>query len=100
MVRYPKRLFQDSKSALPDIDMYVLAPRYSGLIAEVSLHKPQKEKITGGDLGILLLRPLIRYSEPTITIRDYRRGLLSQAKMKRKNGKWGGFTRKQKSQSI
>ena len=42
-----KAFIQDLKSALPDIDMYCLEQRYSGLIAEVSLHRPRKRKNNG-----------------------------------------------------
>jgi hypothetical protein len=78
------------------VNFHALDTRYNGLIAEVSLHRPKREKISGGDLGILLLRPQVVYSAPTVTIKDYRRGLLVQAKMKRKTGKWGQFNRNQK----
>jgi hypothetical protein len=88
---------KDLKSGLPDVDVNFLNKRYQGLVAEVRLHKPKREKITGGDLGILFLRPRVIYSAPTVTIKDYRRGLLVQAKMKRKTGKWGQFSRKQRS---
>jgi hypothetical protein len=65
------------------------------LIAEVTLHEKTTEKVTGGDIGILIIRPHVYEHGNHLNILDYKRGLLCQAKMKNKKGKWGGFTDKQ-----
>ena len=71
-----------------------------GLVAEATLHEQGTESFSGGDLGFLVIRPEIHlredYFEKTLHIRDYKRGLLCQAKIKNKKGRWGHFTKKQK----
>jgi hypothetical protein len=62
------------------------------LIADVTLHKKTTEGKTGGDLGIVIIRPNITIDNDKIKILDYKRGILAQAKIKRRDGKWGGFT--------
>jgi hypothetical protein len=55
--------------------------------------------VTGGDFGIVLVRPdvrLARYFGTELTIdHDYKRGLLCQAKIFRRNSRWGRLTPKQ-----
>jgi hypothetical protein len=68
----------------------------NGLVADVTLHRREAEAITGGDLGLILIRPQAIRGDRLIRIGNYRRGLLCQAKLKRKRGKWGSFTKKQK----
>jgi hypothetical protein len=67
-----------------------------GLVADVTLHERETEKNTGGDLGLLIIRPQAQFSAGWISVKDYRRGLLCQAKLKKASGKWGGFTKRQK----
>lgn len=77
----------------------VLANISSGLVASVTLHPPKIEEYTGGDLGLLLTRPNVSESydyETKLIVGGYRRGLLCQAKVKRRNGKWGQFSKNQK----
>ena len=58
----------------------------TNLVAEVSLHKREKEKITGGDFGLTLVRPVLSgFDEWT----KAEQGLLCQAKIKRRDGRWG-----------
>ena len=66
-----------------------------GLIAEVTLHKRITESITGGDIGLIIIRPQVSEQGDYFKISDYRRGILCQAKLKRASGKWGSFTKKQ-----
>lgn len=70
----------------------------SGIIASVSLHPPELERATGGDLGLLLARPDVsesRYRYSALHVGRYRRGLLCQAKVKRRSGKWGTISKNQ-----
>jgi hypothetical protein len=70
-----------------------------GISATVLLHPRQEEKRTGGDIGIVLIRPNIGLqgiSAGTLTVDEYKRGLLCQAKMNRRTGRgWGPLTRNQ-----
>jgi hypothetical protein len=66
-----------------------------GIIADVTLHKRSTERVTGGDLGFMIVRPYIQLEWSSLHISDYRRGLLTQAKLKRLSG-WGTFTSNQK----
>jgi hypothetical protein len=77
----------------------------SGVSATATLHPREVEGKTGGDLGLVLIRPNInsRRLERSMLIvdQDYRRGLLCQAKIKRRmsqgrNAQWGGFTPNQR----
>jgi hypothetical protein len=67
-----------------------------GLKATVTLHKRNTEKLTGGDFGLVILRPQIHYRHSSIHITQYARGLLTQAKLKRSQG-WPSFTRNQEN---
>ena len=66
-----------------------------GLIAEVTLHKRATERITGGDIGLMIIRPKVEKHSCSFKVSDYKRGLLCQAKLKRASGKWGSFTKNQ-----
>jgi hypothetical protein len=71
----------------------------NALIAEVSLHKREVERITGGDFGLTIIRPQVfspPYNKHELWIEQYEQGLLCQAKIKRRNGKFGKLTKKQK----
>jgi hypothetical protein len=62
---------------------------------DTTLHKRPTERITGGDIGILIIRPNVYEQGDYIRITDHRRGLLCQAKLKNQKGKWGSFTKRQ-----
>jgi hypothetical protein len=81
------------------------------LVADVSLHRRSVEKVTGGDFGLTVTRPqvslhplpnLIFSSHESLPVAhqiemsEYQRGLLCQAKLKHKDGKWNELTDKQK----
>jgi len=88
----------DLGSAYPDVQASDLQKIANGLVADVTLHEKTTEGKTGGDLGLMIVMPrIIRSDEYIRRMGDYRRGILCQAKMKDKGGKWGGFTKKQKS---
>jgi len=63
-----------------------------GLVADVSLHRRDTEKVTGGDFGFVIIRPDVQSGSTSLKIDDYRRGILTQAKLKRADGSWGTFT--------
>lgn len=71
-----------------EIDLQKIA---SGLIADVTLHRRETERVTGGDFGFMIIRPYISLGYSSLHISDYRRGILIQAKLKRPKG-WGAFT--------
>jgi hypothetical protein len=85
---------RDLQKAFPKLsqELHQIA---TGLIAEITLHKKGTEKITGGDIGILIIRPNVHDYGHYLKISDYRRGLLCQAKLKNQKGKWGRFTERQ-----
>ena len=71
-----------------------------GISATVVLHPHQVEKMTGGDIGLVLIRPNVGHQRiqlgTLIVDRFYRRGLLCQAKINRRaGGGWGRFKPKQ-----
>ncbi len=74
-----------------------LAQIANGLLADVTRHERKTEKNTGGDLGLLIIRPQAQFSGSLISVNDYRRGLLCQAKLRNTFGKWGTFTPRQKA---
>jgi len=95
-----KAFLSDLKQIFPAVVDGSLLKISRGLIATVSFHHRQVEGETGGDLGIVLVRPDVRrsrYKGSVLTLEhDYRRGLLCQAKIFRRNSTWGGFNEKQK----
>jgi hypothetical protein len=87
----------DLRRAFPKVQSFELSPFSSGLIADVSLHKRHEEKITGGDFGLTITRPQVACHGQSELVRgEYCRGLLVQAKIKRRNGKWGNLRGRQK----
>lgn len=86
---------KDLESSFSDIDSRALRRVARGLIADVTLHKRSTEKATGGDLGLMIIRPQLQLKSSALKISDYRRGLLAQAKTRRVNGKWGNLTANQ-----
>lgn len=72
------------------------------LIIKIDWHYIQKEKKTGGDLGLVFDHPMMKIernnncTELEIDNKSKKTGLLVQAKLKKFNSKWGKFTKKQK----
>lgn len=86
----------DLRLAFQNVSTHELRSKIArGLIVTVSFHQKKTEEKTGGDLGIVLVRPDVQesyaFSELTIK-RDYKRGLLCQAKMFRRDSRWGGLS--------
>ncbi|RJR21258.1 MAG: hypothetical protein C4581_02160 [Nitrospiraceae bacterium] len=92
-----KEFLRDLKNAFPDADFSQLSGFSSGLIANVTLHERETERITGGDIGLMIVRPKIYCNITPKYDGNYRRGLLCQAKLKDSKGKWGRFSSKQKN---
>lgn len=76
----------------------------NGISVTTTLHPRDIEKKTGGDLGIMFVRPNVteQISSQFAIDLDYRRGLLCQAKIKRRQtatrkSRWGNFTPNQKN---
>src|SRR4029453_4592374 len=90
-----------SQAFLRDVETEIpkLAGRGSviaeGLVAEVRLHGRTTEAVSGGDLGVLLVRPHVSLEWNVARVRDYRRGLLCQAK-RRLGRRYEGVTPSQK----
>jgi len=67
-----------------------------GIAVDLTLHGRTSERKSGGDLGFLILRPHVSLQERVVRVRDYKRGLLCQAK--RKIGRrFGSLTRSQRN---
>ena len=91
----------DLKSHFPQLrDSGDLERLATGVSATATLHPREVEGKTGGDLGLVLIRPNInshRFEQSILIVdQDYRRGLLCQAKIKRRNAQWGSFTPNQR----
>ena len=71
-----------------------------GLIATVNFHSKSVEKKTGGDFGLVFIRPDVSHAwfdgSDLMIDADYQRGLLCQAKVLRRDAKWGDLTQSQK----
>jgi hypothetical protein len=67
-----------------------------GIVCDVTLHGHRAEGISGGDLGFLVMRPHVSIEGDMARIRDYRRGLLCQAKRK-KGRRFGSLSKSQRS---
>lgn len=95
--RIAQAFLTDLKKAFPDLGHGSELSRLArGLIADVTLHRRETERVTGGDIGFMIIRPRVDEHNNTFRVGDYRRGLLCQAKLKRSTGKWGNFTQRQK----
>lgn len=66
-----------------------------GIIADVTLHEKKTEEETGGDFGLVLIRPRTSDYGGSVVFKSYRRGLLCQAKIKRESGKFGELSENQ-----
>lgn len=90
----------DLAAAFPDLSDDATLPNIAnGLGAYVSRHESRTEGATGGDLGLVIVRPNIeRRWDDELRIGNYSRGLLAQAKLKSmRTSKWGRFTDKQRA---
>ena len=75
-------------------DLYSQVAR--GLVATVSFHSKEVEKKTGGDLGIVFVRPDVQWMGHVLWKKnDYQRDLLCQAKIFRRNSRWNRIQPKQ-----
>ena len=94
-----KAFLSDLELVFPTITLDSLCRIAQGLIATVSFHPREIEGKTGGDLGIVVIRPDVqgmRFSGQYLTVdHDYRRGLLCQAKIFRRNSRWKGLSSNQ-----
>jgi hypothetical protein len=94
-------LLKDLVAAFSSLTMRDKNTISSGVIATVMRHTRHVEGKTGGDLGLVLVRPDFQKKSLGVLARSERQhGLLCQAKMKRwaPNGKsaiWGEFTKNQ-----
>jgi hypothetical protein len=86
---------RDMQIAFSRVYRHFLYQIVEGLIADVTLHERHTEGLTGGDLGLVIVRPQIHKDFGHLQIGDYRQGILTQAKLKRYDGKWGRFTKRQ-----
>jgi hypothetical protein len=108
-----RAFLEDLKRAYPELAYCgELQTISEDLVADVSLHSRRAEGKTGGDFGFTISRPQVSvlglstmnsiitsFSEseyPLLVTADRQFGLLTQAKLRDQNGKWGGFTRSQK----
>lgn len=72
-----------------------------GIRAKIWRHDKPAERKTGGDLGLVLVRPNVELTHDRLHVKqDYERGLLCQAKLKSRSGpnrrsRWGSFTKNQ-----
>lgn len=85
-------LYDLRAASLPHVREDNLRRIANGIVADVSLHRRETERVTGGDFGLLIIRPNVQSGYKSLKITDYRRGILTQAKLKRVDGKWGTFT--------
>ena len=92
-----KAFERDLQTNFPNGEQHQLGSIAAGLVADVTLHKREREKITGGDLGILLMCPELIHSWNSLKRSNSQRGLLCQAKLKNFKGKWGRLTSKQRT---
>ena len=89
---------QDLNEKFPLIDYSASRQCANGLIAELKKHSQTTEAKTGGDLGFVIARPHIFLDSPystetnLIITKDYKRGILTQAKLKDDKEKWNNFT--------
>ncbi len=96
--RIGRAFLEDLRQASYPANYEELGRLSRGLIAGVSLHPRETEAATGGDLGLIIVRPRVTrsYDGNLLIARGHRRGLLCQAKLKHAKGKWGTFTVRQR----
>lgn len=69
-----------------------------GLVARLRKQQPNEEMESGGDFGLLIVEPQfqLRWDKKIDLYRTgLKRGLLVQAKLRYRNGRWNQFTKKQ-----
>lgn len=94
---------KDLKAALRQYQLIVdresesdVSPQATGLVADMVLHNKPEEGRTGGDFGLVVVHPKIIVTSKSIEAKKgFSSGLLCQAKMKRRGGKWGNFSENQ-----
>jgi hypothetical protein len=95
-----RAFLSDLKQAFPRISGQILSDVSSGLVATVSFHPKHIERATGGDFGLVLVRPDVRgvrFEESALAIEhDYKRGLLVQAKIWQRSSRWRNLNRRQR----
>lgn len=73
-----------------------LSQQATGLVADMVLHNKRQEGETGGDFGLIIVHPKIVVKSNSIEVKKgFSSGLLCQAKMKRRDRRWGDL-RKQR----
>jgi len=73
---------KDLAEAFPDLDFYYEHQIWRGLIATVTFHPKHVEARTGGDFGLVVVRPEVTHEWQKLRIEDgHRRGLICQAKI-------------------
>lgn len=80
-------------------DDQVLSGIARDLIATVTFHSRTVERKTGGDMGIVIVRPDVRMARTgtDLTIqRDHKRGLLCQAKIFGRSSRWRNLNKNQR----
>jgi hypothetical protein len=91
-----RAFLEDLKQAFQHVEAHELRSKIArGLIATVSFHHRKTEERTGGDLGIVLVRPDVQesYAWSELAIKsDYKRGLLCQAKVFRRDSRARQFS--------
>jgi hypothetical protein len=99
-----KAFLKDLKSSLgyqPNIDWDLdrkLHQEAEGLIADIVLHNKRQEGKTGGDFGLIIVHPQIKVDDEFLEIKKgVSSGLLCQAKLQDKDGKWGPLTKNQRA---
>jgi hypothetical protein len=81
--RIEQAFLVDLQKAFPDLCHGSELRRLArGLIADVTLHKRDTERVTGGDIGFMIIRPQISNHGHILQVGNYRRGLLCQAKIR------------------
>lgn len=96
--RIETAFLEDLRSASldDDIDEDELRRIATGLIAEATLHPTETERKTGGDLGLVIVRPSVTRGDDRIVVSArHKRGLLCQAKLKYVRRPWGKLKRNQ-----
>lgn len=69
----------------------------AGLVADIVLHNKKTEGRTGGDFGLIIIHPSIHFDSKYLKIKKGQcSGLLCQAKLKDKAGKWNRLNKNQR----
>jgi hypothetical protein len=87
----------DLLAAIPELryDSHKLRHLSHHLFMDCQLMDKSVERKTGGDFGLTVIHPEITNSYSCSEIRMHRQGLLCQAKLRRKTGKWGVLSKRQ-----